>query len=423
MTGKEINSCKKCVVCTGCGRGAETKGNLQVVSSFHAFANHNGDGSSKKQYIFLPETDEDALLVATDIGTTTIVMQLRRMNNGEVVDTFRHVNPQRKYGLDVLSRIQAAEEMPGAGEGMQREVLTVLEQGMEQFRGAEGRIQGMVIAANTTMVHFLMGYPVDTLGKAPFTSEYLGECRTSIAGVETLIMPGISAFVGGDILAGLYAYGTQAPEAGQETFLFLDLGTNGEIALGNPEKIWATATAAGPAFEGRLDADVWGADAVSFLAKLCEAGLVDETGLLADEYFEEGVSIGSTIMTQEDIRSIQLAKAAVCAGIRVLCKKMDSGHIDKVYLAGGFGYFLNPKDAVKIGLIPRELETKCRAVGNAALEGAFCYGRERFCRNGETSEKAGKVAAALIERTEVCNLAKAEEFEKIYIESINLSTR
>lgn len=431
MTGKEINSCKKCVVCTGCGRGAEKKEGLQAISKFSFFLQEKADDGSKKCYASLADTEGDALLVATDIGTTTIVMQLRSMETGEVLDTFRCVNPQRKYGADVLSRIQAAEEMPGAAETMQKEVLAVLERGLEQFgstdesvtpgkKGGNSLIHGMVIAANTTMVHLLMGYPVDTLGKAPFTSEYLKEIRTTIAGVDTVIMPGISAFVGGDIVAGLYAYSSQAPEATQENFLFLDLGTNGEIVLGNRERMLATATAAGPAFEGRLDANVWGADGVRFLAKLLEEGFVDETGLLAEEYFEEGISIGSTVMTRDDVRSIQLAKAAVCAGINVLCKKMEADRIDRVYLAGGFGYFLNPRDAVKIGLIPEELEEKCIAIGNAALEGAFCYGRERFRRNIEMSEQAVKKAEELIGKTEICNLANTPEFEKIFIESINL---
>lgn len=456
MTGKEINSCKKCVICTGCGRGADKKEGLQAVSIFRPLACDNGEDRSEKCYVPLRGTDENALMVATDIGTTTIVMQLRRMGTGEVVDSFRCVNPQRKYGLDVLSRIQAAEEIPGAGAEMHRELCRVLEQGIRQFRNIEAgkiqdnstqdsgmhdnRIQGMVIAANTTMVHLLMGYPVDTLGKEPFASEHLGEIETKIAGVNTIIMPGISAFVGADILAGLYAFGANSQEAEQENFLFLDLGTNGEIVLGTrgeqgkesgsrkKMKFLATATAAGPAFEGRLDANVWGADAVGFLAKLCEMGLVDETGLLADEYFEKGVSIGSTIMTQEDIRSIQLAKAAVHAGIRILCEKNTGKEstnelfkqIDKVYLAGGFGYFLNPEDAVKIGLIPRELETKCIAVGNAALEGAFCYGRERLCENPEIVRTVRNLVAAIPENTEVCNLAKEPKFEKIYIDSINL---
>lgn len=431
MTGKEINSCKKCIVCTGCGRGAEKKEGLQAISEFSFFSQEKEDDGSKKRYASLRETEENALLVATDIGTTTIVMQLRSMETGEVLDTFRCVNPQRKYGADVLSRIQAAEEIPGAAETMQKEVYAVLERGLEQFgitdeslmpgkKGGNSLIRGMVIAANTTMVHLLMCYPVDTLGKAPFTSKYLKEIRTTIAGVDTVIMSGISAFVGGDIVAGLYACRAQAQEATQEHFLFLDLGTNGEIVLGNQERMLATATAAGPAFEGRLDANVWGADGVRFLAKLLEEGFVDETGLLAEEYFEEGISIGSTVMTRDDIRSLQLAKAAVYAGISVLCKKMEADRIDRVYLAGGFGYFLNPRDAVKIGLIPGELEEKCIAVGNAALEGAFCYGRERFCKNIEMSEQAMKKTGELIGKTEICNLANTPEFEKIFIESINL---
>lgn len=428
MTEREISSCKKCRVCTGCGRGAKGQEGLQVVSDF-TVPGDNGRENSR------PEADENAMVIAVDIGTTTIVMQLRRIKDGKVLDTFRAINPQRKYGMDVLSRIQAAET---AGADMQYMVCDVLKQGIKQFqdaqwgsaKGAGEDIKGMVIAANTTMIHLLMGYPVNTLGKAPFVSEHLEEIQTEIGGVPTVIMPGISAFVGADILAGMYACETYFGEGNPdrvkkgETFLFLDLGTNGEMVLGTGDKMLATATAAGPAFEGRLDANVWGADAIHFLATLYKEGLVDETGLLADEYFEQGVTVGSIVMTQADIRSLQLAKAAVNAGIQVLREayaQQGISCIDKVYLAGGFGYFLNPKDAVTIGLLPGELETKCIPVGNAALEGAFCYGRERLCDNRERAKAALKKAVDLKEKTQIYNLAETENFEKYYIESINLS--
>lgn len=485
MTEKKINLCKKCAVCTGCERGTAKQENLRAVSTGHR---------RQPDYPLLLGMPAEALLVAADIGTTTIVMQLRRVTDGEILGTFRSVNPQRKYGMDVLSRIQAAtnseeeeashggkkahsdgeEASPagaeahsdreetdlgadiadkrGAAGDMQSMVLETLQQGIRQFteiaQSRDLQLYGMIIAANTTMVHLLMGYPVDTLGHAPFFSGQLEEIQTEIEKVPTLIMPGFSAFVGADILAGVY--GLKMGENSEEKLsLLLDLGTNGEMVLGNQNKMLAAATAAGPAFEGRLDADVWGADAIHFLAMLYEKGLVDETGLLADPYFETGVTVGSTVMTQADIRSLQLAKAAVSAGIKILCEEygMESPReIDRVYLAGGFGYFLDPKDAVTIGLLPRELEEKCVAVGNAALEGAFCYGRQKLweklsveggkCgkqqgeessresnRESSRAEGQGKLSKAVAEmkaKTQVYNLARAHKFEQYYIEAMNL---
>ncbi len=425
MTEKETNSCKNCMVCTGCGRGAgKTKGLQAVANLTHPFAKESGGkqanikSSGEKHYPPLPDMGGEELLLAADIGTTTIVMQLRRVENGEVLQTFRAVNPQRKYGTDVLSRIKAAEDAK-VTEDMQNLVRQVLSRGIKELTGEavkrEGNInlRGMVIAANTTMVYLLMGYPTEELGKAPFTARHLEEISTEIGGIDTIILPGLSAFVGGDILAGMYACDVGKSK---EMTLFLDLGTNGEMVLGNGNQLLATATAAGPAFEGRLEAGIWGADAIAFLARLYEKGLVDETGLLAEPYFDTGVSIGGTVMTREDIRSLQLAKAAVHGGIQVLCEEcgITLEQIEKVYLAGGFGYFLNPGDAVAIGLIPGELERKCLAVGNAALEGAFCYGREA---------EAGNKIRALKSKTRVYNLASAHKFEQYYIEAISLPER
>lgn len=414
MTKTKTNLCKKCIVCTGCGRGAGNAVDMQVIS---------WSDVPKKEYELLTTVSEKDLLIATDIGTTTIVMQLRRMRDGRVLDTFRAVNPQRKYGMDVLSRIQAAGIVSGnAAQDMKCLVQDVLKCGIEQFKKTvelsdavqwKPEIKSMVIAANTTMVHLLMGYSVDSLGKAPFISQHLQEIHTIIGGIPTLIMPGLSAFVGADVLSGMYACNLGLTK---EISLLLDLGTNGEIVLGNEERLLATATAAGPAFEGRLDAGVYGADAIGFLAELYRRGFVDETGLLADEYFDKGVSIGSTVMTQEDIRSLQLAKAAVSAGIAILGRTLeleDLKAIDHVYLAGGFGYFLKPEDAVAIGLLPKELEAKCVAVGNAALEGAFLYGRAEFCHKGQQLEQ-------LKARTKVYNLAQSHMFEQCYLSAINL---
>ena len=160
-------------------------------------------------------------------------------------------------------------------------------------------------------------------------------------------------------------------------------------------------------------------------------GILDETGLLADPYFEQGITIGGVHITQQYIRQLQTAKAAVCTGIVTLCKKYglkSFGEIDKVYLAGGMGYFLSPEAALAVGLLPQELADKTMAVGNAALEGAFLYGRN--IEGAENDEKtAAYHNAVMFQRRivenkclscEVYNLAEEKEFAESYIANMAL---
>ena len=164
--------------------------------------------------------------MTVDIGTTTIAMQLYDMT-GKVVDSFPSVNPQVSYGADVLSRIEAAKN-PGKAADMQKKVRDLMEKGVQRFskKLQEKESIQMVIAANTTMTYLFMGWNPEELGKAPFTVSHSGAVETEIAGVACHIIPGLSAFVGGDITAGILASGMLEQEA---STLLIDLGTNGEI--------------------------------------------------------------------------------------------------------------------------------------------------------------------------------------------------
>lgn len=422
----QIEGTKRCHVCIGCGRCAAAIPDMDVVVS----------AIKDAECYESANIGREKLLIAADIGTTTVAMQLRRVSDGEVLGTFRAVNSQRKYGADVVSRIQAASVSPKAAEEMRKLIRETLEEGVKGLRAEwaakaettkntdadEADITAIVIAANTTMVYLLMGYPVESLGRAPFHAEHLEEIQTELAGIPMMIMPGISAFVGADVAAGLYTrrmdflhMGARKIYQPEEVNLFLDLGTNGEMVLGNGQRVLATATAAGPAFEGRLGVGVWGADVIKCLAVLLQTGLMDETGLLADEYFDEGVRIGGMTVTQADIRCLQLAKAAVYAGICILCDKYgleDMAQIKHVYLAGGMGYYLDTAAASVIGLFPKELNGKVMAVGNTALEGAFCYGRDRLLQKGD-------LLSQFCKKAEVFHLADEAGFQKQYIGAIN----
>lgn len=380
-------------------------------------------------------------VIAIDLGTTTLVFALVDKTSGQVVYTITMLNSQRKYGADVLSRIQASVD--GKKDELRKAVQKDLREGIDKLlkeyrmtKVVDGlseqqsmNMDHIAISGNTTMIHLLMGYDCSTLGVYPFVpvnTEWISGTAEGILGyrqqdnaIKVTILPSISAFVGGDIVSGLY---TLDFVNNKEISLFVDLGTNGEIALGNCDRILTTSVAAGPAFEGgniscgtgsvagaicavtitrnvedsegntsqlfnvqlktihnAQPCGICGTGVIETVSELLKCGLVDETGLLADEYFETGFPLTNTenpiLFTQQDIRQFQLAKAAVCTGIEVLTKEygITIAEINKVYIAGGFGYHLNIEKSAPIGLIPPELADRAVAVGNTSLAGAVKY--------------------------------------------------
>lgn len=404
----------------------------------------------------------EGMVAAVDIGTTTIAMQLMETESGQVLDTYTCLNPQRSYGADVISRIRAGTE--GEGERMKRLVREALAAGLEHMLGGNalseedrngnalgeeawnrkpGMPKLMVISANTVMGHLFMGYPVETLGKSPFLPVNIKKVSLDFLGIPTILIPGISAFVGGDIVSGLYACGLypfrkvmsipmkDAMKMGEthshagrrqrqreKAWLFLDLGTNAEMVIGKGNRIACTAAAAGPAFEGRGRQGRNGSERIEAIAFLLEKGIIDRGGLLKDPYFETGIEVeledkkGKIRILQEDIRDIQMAKAAVRAGIYFLMKRMgitDVDEIERVYVAGGFGFYLKREAAVEIGLVPAGLGEKMEAVGNTSLAGAKLMGMRGLSEDME----------ALALKAEAFQLADELLFEEKYIEYMN----
>jgi len=416
----------------------------------------------KKEMFVLSDVSEDFAKVMTryqtahtfviaDLGSTTIVMQLVDGKTGKVIKSFHGLNPQRKYGSDVVSRMEKA--MEGATKELSLCVKEMLLKWLEELDQAP---VCMFIAGNTVMEYLFMEYEVDELSKAPFLS-CRGSSETKLGKLPVYFVPRISAFVGGDIFAGIYATlcmneeyvsNREVPKVSERDnlmkrtmispYLLVDLGTNGEIVLVTKERIFATATAAGPAFEGGANAGVYGSDMVELVANLLENHVIDEYGTLIDRY-ENGISLGEVFLKQEDIRALQLAKAAVRAGIECLMKEagLTEDDIEKVYLAGGFGYKMKIQKAAKIGLLPKKLISKTTAVGNTALAGAFLYAcsflqRQSFGESvvmEEAPDKAGgygivnsfyEELTECILRARVLNLAKQSDFQQKYIEAINL---
>lgn len=416
------------------------------------------------------ENYEKSYDVAVDIGTTTMVVQLLDGISGKQLHAVSSINSQRRYGADVISRIQASVD--GKLAELQNLVHGDIKKNLERLVQEMGisvkQVKHIAISANTTMGHLLMGYDCSTLGVYPFTPVNInlikgtdiellgfGEGKT-----EVILLPGISTYVGGDIVSGLYACGFMQSE---EVSLLVDLGTNGEMALGNKEKILVTSTAAGPAFEGgniswgtgsipgaiaAVDMDgekvkiqtignqpptgICGTGVIETIAELVREEIVCETGAMEEAYLEEGFPIAETlegkkiVFTSKDVREIQLAKAAIRAGIETLLLRygIEKEEVAKVYVAGGFGYKLNMEKAIQIGMFPKEFSEKIEAVGNSSLAGAAKYlGSAKQIKKAPMglleSEKSGEQ-----ELLEIVNVSKEialsadKDFNEFYMDAM-----
>lgn len=393
--------------------------------------------------------------IAADIGTTTIAMQLIELETGMPVSVYTTINKQRAFGADVISRIEASNS--GSKEALKDAILEDLKQGVNALtKAGKIEIKKMIIGANTTMVHLLMGYSCETLGVFPFTPVNIDTIHTTsraalgkeVPDFELMIFPGISTYVGGDITAGLYGLDFDKKD---EISVLIDLGTNGEMAIGNKDRILVAAAAAGPAFEGGniscgtgsvpgaickvlikegkavvdtiLDkpaTGICGTGVIDTTYELLKEELLDETGLLEDAYFDEGFLLakderGRNIsFTQKDIRELQLAKSAIRAGIEMLILRYEIEYkqIDKIYIAGGFGYKIDINKAIGIGLLPEECKGKIEAVGNSCLKGASLllndkHGRERLQH--------------IMERAKEVHLSNDKTFNELYMEHMYFS--
>lgn len=387
------------------------KKDSEIVTEYHNRYQEQGEQCPEGNFI------------AIDLGTTTIAMQLLSIASGEVLGEYRAMNPQRKFGADVVSRMEASNQ--GYRIQLQSLVQEELLRGITSLT-LERKIL-IVLAGNTVMEHLLLGYDVQGLSRAPFKPVNILQNTMELEGFHIVIMPCISAFVGADITAGLLAVDFQDTD---KTNLFLDLGTNGEMAIGNREYVLCTATAAGPAFEGGITAQIQGTDMIALTAELLEQGLIDTTGLMPEPYFTKGINMQTTdsvdniVIKQQDIRALQMAKAAVFAGIQILLEKWDISYdeIDKVYLAGGFGYYLKVECAGRIGLFPQELERKVISVGNTSLFGAYLYGKNQVMQKAAGQSFDIRINHMLA-CTESINLAEQAGFGDIYLSALNFPNR
>ncbi len=388
--------CGSCLGERGCAGCKKTTGTVEYTGLTEFFAMENGREESANEPL-------DAMLLAADIGTTTLAVVCAD-GTGKVLASYGAENPQRKVAADVMGRIDAA--IQGDGERLMMELrealvkgfLFVLEKAGRKENGPdEAEKQKTVrigIAGNTTMQHFLLGYPVDELARAPF-QPYSVEMRTlsvrelfgktegflrlpvSVREAEVVVFPCFSAFVGGDVAAGAYGLFPLEDELKRACTcsLLMDFGTNGEVLLLANGKLYGTSAAMGCAFEGGRFA--YASDLFALIARALQEGVMDETGLLEEPYFTEGY-YG---LCQEDIRSFQLAKGAIRAATELLLGRagVTPEEIKEVFLAGSAGRYCRKEDMFATGLLPWEFSDKTMLVGNSCIGGIL-----RFLRKEDT---------------------------------------
>lgn len=409
--------------------------------------------------------------MALDIGTTTLVSYLVNLTNGKIEAISSDLNPQAAYGGDVLSRISYCRLQPHGTQKL-RDVLIESINKLINYLTQRANISHediceMVVAGNPTMLHLFMGVNPSSIAVSPFTpvfrepvpilSKEMGIVLCPDATICSL--PQISGYVGADTLAGLLVVPLMERK---EVNLFIDVGTNAEIVLSNGELILACAAAAGPAFEGynissgmnasagaiegvEIDEDVrlktiggesplglCGSGLLDLIAELLRQGVIDSSGKIlsrnhlfhrlskkiADRIIEtkggnkflvaEGHQNGVWLI-QRDVREVQLAKAAIRAGIEVLMEKLGvrSKQIQNVYLAGAFGNYLNIGNAQFIGMIPEKIPiARIKMVGNTSVAGAVLY---------LLSQKVRKKSRLIAKRVSHIELSSDKGFTEIFV--------
>jgi len=362
--------------------------------------------------------------MAVDIGTTTLAGYVYKFPEGNCVKSIGLPNLQKSHGADVISRIEFQSR---GGKN------TLMEELHQQIKNlSEGYdISKYIITGNTTMLHFMEGLDASGIAKAPFTPK-------SLFGMwkDNIYYPGcISSYIGADITTAIIASGMMDDKV---SFL-VDIGTNGEMVINNNGKLLCCATAAGPAFEGAnissgmlsvsgainkvyIDGEkvryttigdtkpigICGTGLIDAVACMLKLGVIDESGYLEDDFVigDSGISI-----TPSDIRQLQIAKSAIRSGIDTLLEKSKITYteLEKFYIAGGFGSFINKESAAAIGLIPTEVLDKAEVIGNGAGAGA-CM----LLLNRDFIKKSEEIA----EEAETIELSNDEFFINSYMENM-----
>ncbi len=419
----------------------------------------------------VPGDGRPALGVAVDIGTTTVAVGLIDLRSGAELAAGTALNPQTAFGHDVLSRVRYAVQAEHRGE-LARVIRACVDRITgEACRDAAQRrddIRRYVVAGNTAMTHLLLDLEVSGLGRAPYEptaaappprpAAALGWAASE--GAEVFCVPAVSAFVGGDIVAGLLATGLPDRE---RIGLLVDMGTNGEVVLGSRDGLWACSCAAGPAFEGMgiscgmraapgaIDAarvvdgavspatigggqplGLCGSGVIDVAAALLEAGVVEPSGrfaraaegrpwaaLLRDgprRYVLSATGAREISFSQGDVRQVQLAKGAIASGIAALlgAAGIDARRVARLLIAGQFGHHVRRESLVALGLVPYELEDRVEVVGNTSKSGAV------MCLLSRAQRARAATVAGGVRHVELSTLPR---FERLLAEKMAFPSR
>lgn len=395
--------------------------------------------------------------LAIDIGTTTIALALLNLENGKIISSHSVVNKQKMYGADVISRILYASKSHEHMETIKYKVVESLQGGIGDLCQKAGinrkHIMETVIAGNTTMTHLLLGLSCYSLGQSPFTpvamstQEYALDQLIELGEINTpaMIMPGVSGFVGGDIVSGLWSCNMHKDS---ELSMLIDLGTNGEMVIGGNGKMLCLSTAAGPALEGasisrgmasvrgaintvriqgekvyttiiggEVPVGICGSGVVDIVSEALRCQMIDDTGKLLEKYggsiiIARDIQGEDILFTQKDIREVQLAKAAIRTGIEILIRQFGCSENDirKIYLSGGFGNRTSQKSLLKTGILPSSFEKRLVPIGNGALAGAV-----KALINSDLQEDL----YAIMKKIKHIDASKDPDFNHLFVEHMS----
>ncbi|MFW9833180.1 MAG: ASKHA domain-containing protein [Candidatus Thorarchaeota archaeon] len=408
--------------------------------------------------------------IAIDLGTTTIVAYLLELKSGVQLNQGAVLNPQIIYGEDVISRITYAVRTENGLVDLSTRVTSEINSMIDSLVESSGvEPENMVktaLVGNTAMHHLILGANVETLGVAPYKPSILNEVITSgsklnlqsFPDVEVFFPPNIAGFVGGDTVGFILS---QRLDLSDKIVIGIDVGTNGEIVLSNCGNLSCCSAAAGPAFEGATirygmrgqegaieyvkienpdtlpeisvignvtPRGICGSAIVDCVAELRKSGILDSSGRIQENssmvfddvdfgrsylLVEETKESRKISFTQKDVRQVQLAKAAISAGVKVLLEEagITTDDVESVMLAGAFGSYIRPESALGIGLLPQIKREQIIQVGNAAGEGAKAL---------LLSSKARDVAKEFVSKIHYVELAAHSDFQSIFLDSVPL---
>ncbi|MCK4767393.1 MAG: DUF4445 domain-containing protein [Desulfobacula sp.] len=406
---------------------------------------------------------KDGYGVAVDLGTTTIAVYLCNTTKGKVLSSLAVKNPQALYGDDVMSRISAiGQEEKNLGQ-LQKLVVKAIEWGIKELLASldlkEEIISQMVTVGNPTMIHIFAGVDPKSIGVSPYQPAFYkakniqsNDLGFKIKDFSIQLLPQVSGFIGGDILSATLAVDLENQPEGT---LLVDLGTNGELMLKGKDQLFATSCATGPAFEGatlscgmqaipgainKVQIKNWedlpeysiinpsnslglkpsgicGTGVISAVTQFCQKKIISSGGAFQNEikqYIIVSESLsqdGSAIfISQKDIRSVQLGKAALITGIEFLLKEAGLDEPEKIIIAGAFGSFLDKKDMMTLGMIPAMDLNRVEVAGNSAGAGAIMA----LCDNAFL-DKAIQIANKVI----VVDLACNQNFQDVFVKKLS----